>query len=94
MACSGVLAAEMGLISPSEIPRLAPGMALSDDRIEEIVGELKQLAASFRSTPVGQAPQHTPEVPIERDGRHRRVDGARSMVDRADDVLARLLEER
>tara|TARA_B100001109_G_scaffold179042_1_gene146703 strand:- start:240 stop:791 length:552 start_codon:yes stop_codon:yes gene_type:complete len=94
MACAGVLAAEMGLISPSEIPRLAPGIVLSDDRIEEIVGELKQLAASFRSTPVGQTPERTTEAPSERDGRHRRVDGARSMVDRADDVLARLLEER
>ena len=94
MACAGVLAAEMGLISPSEIPRLAPGIVLSDDRIEEIVGELKQLAATFRSTPVGQSPPQTSEAPAERDGRHRRVDGARSMVDRADDVLARLLEER
>jgi hypothetical protein len=84
----------MGLISPSEIPRLAPGIVLSDDRIEEIVGELKQLAASFRSTPVGHTPERPTETPSERDGRHRRVDGARSMVDRADDVLARLLEER
>ena len=94
MACAGVLAAELGLISPSEIPRLAPGITLSDDRIEEIVDELKQLAASFRSTPVGKASPAPPEAPVERDGRHRRVDGARSMVDRADDVLARLLEER
>lgn len=94
MACAGVLAAELGLISPSEIPRLAPGIVLSDDRIEEIVDELKQLAASFRSTPVGSAPAAPSEAPVERDGRHRRVDGARSMVDRADDVLARLLEDR
>ncbi|MEC8265984.1 MAG: hypothetical protein VXZ95_00660 [Candidatus Thermoplasmatota archaeon] len=94
MACAGVLAAELGLISPSEIPRLAPGIVLSDDRIEEIVDELKQLAASFRSAPVGKAPSAPSEAPVERDGRHRRVDGARSMVDRADDVLARLLEER
>ena len=94
MACAGVLAAELGLISPSEIPRLAPGIVLSDDRIEEIVDELKQLAASFRSSPVGKAPAAPPEAPVERDGRHRRVDGARAMVDRADDVLARLLEER
>jgi hypothetical protein len=43
---------------------------------------------------VGQTPERTAEAPAERDGRHRRVDGARSMVDRADDVLARLLEER
>ena len=94
MACAGVLAAELGLISPSEIPRLAPGIVLSDDRIEEIVDELKQLAASFRSSPVGKAAPAPAEVPVERDGRHRRVDGARSMVNRADDVLARLLEER
>ncbi|MGB0725350.1 MAG: hypothetical protein ACPGQO_01040, partial [Candidatus Poseidoniaceae archaeon] len=94
MACAGVLAAELGLISPSEIPRLAPGIVLSDDRIEEIVDELKQLAASFRSSPVGKAPAAPSEAPVERDGRHRRVDGARAMVDRADDVLARLLEER
>ena len=94
MACAGVLAAELGLISPSEIPRLAPGIMLSDDRIEEIVDELKQLAASFRSSPVGTAAPAPSETPVERDGRHRRVDGARSMVDRADDVLARLLEER
>ena len=94
MACAGVLAAELGLISPSEIPRLAPGMMLSDDRIEEIVDELQQLAASFRSSPVGKATPALPEAPVERDGRHRRVDAARSMVDRADDVLARLLEER
>ncbi len=94
MACAGVLAAELGLISPSEIPRLAPGIMLSDDRIEEIVDELKQLAASFRRSPVGTAAPAPSETPVERDGRHRRVDGARSMVDRADDVLARLLEER
>tara|TARA_B100000925_G_scaffold174964_1_gene131891 strand:+ start:2005 stop:3792 length:1788 start_codon:yes stop_codon:yes gene_type:complete len=94
MACAGVLAAELGLISPSEIPRLAPGMMLSDDRIEEIVDELQQLAASFRSSPVGKASPALHEAPVERDGRHRRVDAARSMVDRADDVLARLLEDR
>lgn len=94
MACAGVLAAELGLISPSEIPRLAPGIVLSDDRIEEIVDDLRQLAASFRSTPIGTPTSAPPEEAVERDGRHRRVDGAKSMVDRADDVLARLLEDR
>ncbi|GIS27245.1 MAG: hypothetical protein CM15mP128_0040 [Methanobacteriota archaeon] len=92
MACAGCWQRNWANFT-LEIPRLAPGIVLSDDRIEEIVDELKQLAR-VPSAPVGKAPSAPSEAPVERDGRHRRVDGARSMVDRADDVLARLLEER
>lgn len=96
MACAGILAAEMGLISPTEIPRLAPGMRLSDERIEEIVDELQQLAAAFRApVSTGGSESTLPEAPpTVRDGRDRRVDEAKQMVDRADAVLARLLDER
>jgi len=95
MACAGVLAAEMGLISLSEIPRLAPGLRVSDDQIDDIVHELQSLAASFR-VPVGrdEDPEDASTPPAARDGRDRRVDGAKAMVDRADAVLSRMLEER
>ena len=95
MACAGVLAAEMGLISLSEIPRLAPGLRVSDDQIDDIVHELQSLAAAFR-VPVGHDEdlEDEPMPPAARDGRDRRVDGAKAMVDRADAVLSRMLEER
>lgn len=94
MACVGVLAAELGLISLSEIPRLAPGLRISDDQIDDIVHELQSLAATFR-VPVGhEEGEETAPTSVERDGRDRRVDGAKAMVDRADAILSRMLEER
>jgi hypothetical protein len=84
----------LGLISLSEIPRLAPGLRISDDQIDDIVHELQSLAATFR-VPVGhEEGEETAPTSVERDGRDRRVDGAKAMVDRADAILSRMLEER
>ena len=48
IAAAGVLGAEFGHISPSEIPRIAPGIKVSDTEVESIIADLKKLAYQFK----------------------------------------------
>ena len=48
LACAGIIGAELGHLSPSEIPRVAPGVMVSESQVDAIVTELKSLAQAFR----------------------------------------------
>ncbi|DAC29115.1 MAG TPA: hypothetical protein D7H81_05650, partial [Candidatus Poseidoniales archaeon] len=48
LASAGIIGAELGYISPSEIPKIAPGVALSDNEVDSIIIELKTLANTFK----------------------------------------------
>ena len=56
LACAGIIGAELGFISPAEIPRIAPGIMISDSQVDAIVAELKALAQAFK-------PQNEEEEP-------------------------------
>ena len=89
LACAGIIGAELGHLSPSEIPRVAPGVIVSDSQVDAIVTELKALAKAFRPT------NHKTEViEIENDEEMAdaadRLKSAREKIDHIDDVLARL----
>ena len=48
LASAGIIGAELGYISPAEIPKIAPGVALSDNEVDSIIIELKTLANTFK----------------------------------------------
>ena len=50
VAAAGVVGAELGHISPSEIPRIAPGIKVSDTEVDSIISDLKRLAQQFRTS--------------------------------------------
>ena len=89
LACSGILGAELGYLSPSEIPRIAPGVLVSETEVDAIVTELKTLAASFKSTedPVQAEEAEVAESVADASDNIAR---ARKKIDRIDDLLNRL----
>jgi|TARA_B110000467_G_scaffold162261_1_gene185090 hypothetical protein len=90
LACAGIIGAELGFISPSEIPRIAPGIMISDTQVDAIVSELKALAAAFK--PVDEATVEEPEMVVAASvaDASDRLKSARSKIDHIDDLLARL----
>ena len=48
LASAGIIGAELGYISPAEIPKIAPGVTLSDNEVDSIIIELKTLANTFK----------------------------------------------
>ena len=48
LACAELLVLNLGILTPSQIPRLAPGILVSDEQVDAIVAELKSLAATFK----------------------------------------------
>ena len=89
LACSGILGAELGYLSPSEIPRIAPGVLVSETEVDAIVTELKTLAASFKPTedPVQAEEAEVAESVADASDNIAR---ARKKIDRIDDLLNRL----
>jgi hypothetical protein len=88
LACAGIIGAELGHLSPSEIPRVAPGVIVSDSQVDAIVTELKSLAQAFK-------PKTEQEIEIIEDDENisdaaDRLKSAREKIDHIDDVLARL----
>ena len=89
LACAGILGAELGYLSPQEIPRIAPGVLVTETEVDAIVTELKSLAASFK-------PTETPEVEEEQMLGESVADASeniarvRGKIDRIDDLLNRL----
>ena len=90
LACAGIIGAELGFISPSEIPRIAPGIMISDTQVDAIVTELKALAEAFK--PANQATMEEPEMIVAASvaDASDRLKSARSKIDHIDDLLARL----
>ena len=89
LACAGIVGTELGYLTPSQIPRLAPGILVSDEHVEAIVAELKALAATFKPQSVEQ---EEPEMKIAESvaDASDRVGGVRGQIDRVDALLSRL----
>jgi hypothetical protein len=89
LACAGIIGAELGFISPSEIPRIAPGVMVSDTQVDAIVTELKALAEAFKPK-TDQLPDIEMVVAESVSDASDRVTSARGKIDAIDDLLARL----
>ena len=89
VAAAGVIGAEMGHIAPSEIPRLAPGIKVSDTEVDAIITDLKRLAQQFKS-PVEEETGEEMELAESVAGAAERVTSIRKRIDGVDDLLARL----
>jgi len=90
LACAGIIGSELGFISPAEIPRIAPGIMISDTQVDAIVTELKALAEAFK--PAEQTTKEEPEMEVAASvaDASDRLNSARSKIDHIDDLLARL----
>ena len=89
LACAGIIGAELGFISPSEIPRIAPGIMVSDTQVDAIVTELKALAEAFKPK-TDEQPDIEMVVAESVSDASERVTSARGKIDAIDDLLARL----
>lgn len=89
LACAGILGAELGYLSPQEIPRIAPGVLVTETEVDAIVTELKSLAASFKPTETAEVEeeQRLGESVADASDNIARV---RGKIDRIDDLLNRL----
>ena len=89
LACAGILGAELGYLSPSEIPRIAPGVLVTETEVDAIVTELKSLAASFK--PAADTVQEEEEVVAESvSDASDNIARVRGKIDRIDELLNRL----
>ena len=89
VAAAGILGAEMGHISPSEIPRLAPGIKVSDTEVDSIITDLKRLAEQFRTKSDEEIDEEMELAESVADASDR-VTNIRRKIDGVDDLLARL----
>lgn len=89
LACAGIVGTELGYLTPNQIPRLAPGILVSDEHVDAIVAELKSLAATFKPKQVEEA---EPEMQLAESvaDASDRVGGVRGKIDRVDALLSRL----
>ena len=90
LACAGIVGTELGYLTPSQIPRLAPGILVSDEQVDSIVAELKALAATFK--PTGTTEEEEPELHVAESvaDASDRVGEVRGKIDRVDALLSRL----
>ncbi|MGA0352051.1 MAG: hypothetical protein ACO3NY_00195 [Poseidonia sp.] len=89
LACAGILGAELGYLSPSEIPRIAPGVLVTETEVDAIVTELKSLAASFK--PASDNVQEEEEAVAESvSDASDNIARVRGKIDRVDELLNRL----
>lgn len=89
IAAAGVLGAEFGHISPSEIPRIAPGIKVSDTEVESIIADLKKLAYQFKEPNAEQVDEELELAESVADAADR-VAAMRSRIDGVDELLAKL----
>jgi len=91
LACAGILGAELGYLSPAEIPRIAPGILVSETEVDSIVAELKALASSFKPASSDVAPDE-PETEMSESvaGASDNLERVRGNIDRIDALLNRL----
>ena len=89
IAAAGVIGAELGHIAPSEIPRLAPGIKVSDTEVDSIITDLKRLAQQFKAPTEEEGDAETELAESVADAAER-VSTMRRKIDGVDDLLARL----
>lgn len=89
LACAGVLGAELGYLSPADIPRIAPGVLVSETEVDAIVTELRALASSFKPTQDEAVGEETVMTGSVLDASNN-VSRVRGKIDRIDDLLNRL----
>ena len=89
VAAAGVVGAELGHISPSEIPRLAPGIKVSDTEVDSIITDLKRLAQQFKTKDLEEVNEESELAESVADAADR-VNSMRAKIDGIDDLLARL----
>lgn len=89
LACAGIVGTELGYLTPSQIPRLAPGILVSDEQVDAIVAELKALASTFKPQEVDL---DEPEMQVAESvaDAAERVGEVRGKIDRVDALLSRL----
>ena len=89
LACAGIIGAELGYLSPSDIPRIAPGVLVSETEVDAIVTELKALAQSFKTSDE-LAPPEEEEVAESVIEASENITRVRGKIDRVDELLNRL----
>ena len=90
VAAAGVVGAELGHIAPSEIPRLAPGIKVSDTEVDSIITDLKRLAQQFKAADEEEDADEEIELAESVADAAQRVTSMRQRIDGVDDLLARL----
>jgi hypothetical protein len=90
VAAAGVVGAELGHISPSEIPRIAPGIKVSDTEVDSIISDLKRLAQQFRTNDDEQIVDVEIELAESVADASDRVNSLRTKIDGVDELLSRL----
>ena len=93
LAAAGVIGTELGFISPSQIPKLAPGIVLDDAGIESVITELQALAQKFKTS--NQPSEAEPEMEMAESvsEAHNRVATMRNKIDNIDNILAKLYQQ-
>lgn len=90
LASAGIIGAELGYISPSEIPKIAPGVALSDNEVDSIIIELKTLANTFKPSGKENITEEVIAADEELTEAGERLKSAKEKINHIDDILARL----
>ena len=90
LASAGIIGAELGYISPAEIPKIAPGVALSDNEVDSIIIELKTLANTFKPSKTNNTAEDLIAEDEELSDAGERLKSAKEIIDHIDDILARL----
>ena len=90
LASAGIIGAELGYISPAEIPKIAPGVALSDTEVDSIIIELKTLASTFKPSKTNNTAEDLIAEDEELSDAGERLKSAKEKIDHIDDILARL----
>ena len=90
LASAGIIGAELGFISPSEIPKIAPGVIVSETEVDSIITELKNLASSFKPSKGNDIVEEIIYEDESLSDAGERLKSAKEKIDYIDDILARL----
>ena len=90
LACAGIIGSELGFISPTEIPRIAPGIIISDSQVDAIVVELQALADAFKPKKETVAKEPDEELAESVANASDHLTDVRAKIDRVDNILERL----
>ena len=93
IASGGIFGVELGYLSPRDIPKLPPGISLSESEVEVVVAELRRLARQFRPEteyPDDDETQSELELGEAVADANDSLMRMRGKLDRADDLLKQL----